>query len=446
MKFACWSKTCTRRRSFKPLALLLISLAREAIRGYNRIINEANKKAIICRDGLKPGGKERAVKYLWQSADWPRFKWDWAALAPLLSGCRQAQGYLQGKLAILGLNEREASRGQILVEEAVQTSAIEGEKIDLEAVRSSVQRHLGIKLGAKDVRNRKADGLVEMLLDATAKYAEPLSPRRLFGWQAGLFPTGYSGVRAIEVGRWRSGPVYVVSGYLGKEKVHYTAPPAEAVKREMEDFFKWWQESRGKTDGLIRAGLAHLYFVMIHPFADGNGRIARALTDMALAQDEQNGQRFCSLSREIIRHRQAYFGILDRTGKNGLDVTTWLAWFLETVQEAIREGEKNLGMVWGKFKFWQNHEHLELNARQRKVLNKLLEAEPGGFEGGLTTRKYAAMAKVSRATAFREIADLLEKKVIKPRPGKGRSTSYAIKFENIDLADSGNKKGGAPGN
>lgn len=369
------------------------------------------------------------MKYIWQAAAWPKFRWDWQALSSLLSSCRQAQGFLKGQMVILGLREKETSRGHVLVEEALQTSAIEGEKLDIEALRSSVFRRLGIDLGVKDIHDRKADGVVEMLLDATTRYEEPLTDVRLFGWQAGLFPLGFSGVTKIDVGKWRSGPVYVVSGPIGKEKVHYEAPAAKDVYREMAGLFKWWRENRGSVDGLIRAGLAHLYFVQIHPFADGNGRIARTLADTALAQDEDAGQRFYSLSQAIFRNRKAYYEILERTGKNGLNVTPWLAWFLKTLLEAMQAGAKNLETVWTKVKFWSRHDNLELNARQRKVLNKLFDQEPKGFEGGLTTRKYAAMTKTSRATAFREINELLEKKLIKPRPGRGRSTSYDLRME-----------------
>jgi Fic family protein len=366
------------------------------------------------------------MKYIWQHDEWPHFKWDLAALAPRLGACRKAQGYLQGQLAVLGFLEKETSRGNVLVEEALQTSAIEGEKIDADAVRSSVEKRLGIKLGGKNTKNRQADKLIEMLLDATAKFAESLTAKRLFAWQAGLFPTGYSGARQLETGKWRTNPIYVVSGPMGKERVHYEAPTPARVAREMAGFLGWWKDSRNSVDGLLRAGLAHLYFVMIHPFSDGNGRVARALADMALAQDESNGKRFYSLSREIIKNRRSYYDCLDSTGKSGLDITPWLQWFLETLCRAMEASAKDFEKVWDKTKFWKKHENVELSARQRKVLNKLLDAGPGEFKGGLTTRKYVAIAKVSRATAFREMADLQEKKLIKATAEKGRSAGYVI--------------------
>lgn len=366
------------------------------------------------------------MRYIWQFPDWPKFIWDLSALTPLLAAVRQAQGFLRGQLAILGLREKEVSRGRVLVEEALQTSAIEGEKLNIEALRSSVARRLGINLGAKNVRDRKADGVVEMLFDATADYFKPLTADRLFRWHSSLFPEGYFGARKVETGKWRSKPVYVVSGPVGREKVRYEAVPPESVAREMSGFFQWWKDDRKKMDGLIRAGLAHLYFVQIHPFEDGNGRIARTLADMALAQDEDAGQRYYSLSEAILKDRPNYYKVLEKTGKNGMDVTPWLVWFLRTLRTAIENSTRNLDAIWTKMKYWNRNEHLELNTRQRKILNRLLDAEPGGFEGGLTTRKYVAIAKTSRATAFREIDDLLKKKLIKPRAGKGRSASYEV--------------------
>lgn len=366
------------------------------------------------------------MKYIWQSNEWPDYKWDLAHLSPALSDCRKAQGFLQGQLAILGLGDKAASRGNVLVEEALQTSAIEGVKLDIEALRSSVARQLGIDLGAKNVHDKRADGIVKMLLDATAKYEAELTEERLWGWQASLFPTGYSDISKIEVGKWRSGKVYVVSGPMGKEKIHYEAPPAEKVREEMKGFLGWWKNSQVEIEGLIRAGVAHLYFVQIHPFADGNGRVARALADMALAQDENSGQRYYSLSEAIFKNRPAYYDMLERTGRNGLDITNWLIWFLKTLKEAIVDGEKRLAKVLMKIKFWRRHENMDLNARQRKVLNRMLDEEPGGFKGGLTTRKYLSITKTSRATAGREISDLLSKKLIKSAGGGGRSTTYEL--------------------
>lgn len=367
------------------------------------------------------------MKYIWQSKEWPNFHWDWDRITPQLGACRKAQGLVQGKLALLGLSEKNTSWGQALVEESLQTSAIEGEKIDVDALRSSVERHLGIKLGGKNTQDRRADGLVEMLLDTSLNINNRLDAKRLWGWQAGLFPTGYSGISKITAGKWRSKPVYVVSGPIGKEKIHYTAPAATVVPSEMKKFFVWWEASRGPLDGVVRAGVAHFHFVMIHPFEDGNGRVARALTDLALAQDEGGGQRCYSLSRAIIQDRKGYYAVLERAGKNGADITEWLLWYLETLKRALLEGEQQLEMVVGKIRFWQEHEKVDLNSRQRKVINKMLDAEPAGFIGGLTTKKYQSIARTSRATAFREIADMQSKGLLIVSKKGGRSTSYRIK-------------------
>ncbi len=366
------------------------------------------------------------MQYIWNNEKWPNFTWNWEKITSALSECRKAQGYLKGKLTMIKLDEQESTRGQVLVAEAIQTSAIEGEKLDLDALRSSVARHLSLKYKGKYKKDNKVEGLVEMLLDAYDNFNEPITSARLFGWHAGLFPIGYSGIKKINVGNWRSEAIYVVSGSMGKEVIHFEAPPANRVKSEMKSFFKWWADSKKNTDGLIRAGIAHLYFVMIHPFEDGNGRIARALTDMAIAQDENSGKRYYSISKEIIAKRKNYYAVLSSMGKGKLDITDWLLWFLETVNNAINEGEKSLQAILAKIKFWQECDKIDLNFRQRKVLNRMLEEEPEGFQGGLTTRKYVGITKTSRATAFREIDDMLKKSVISKREGRGRSISYSI--------------------
>jgi Fic family protein len=270
--------------------------------------------------------------------------------------------------------------------------------------------------------------LVEVILDATQKYDKTLSVNRLKGWHAALFPTGHSGLHKIRVGQWRGkDPMRVVSGPVGREKIHFEAPPGEVVEAEMKEFLQWWELSLKNTDGILRAGLAHFYFVTIHPFEDGNGRIARALTDMALAQDEKLKIRYYSLSSQIMEERDGYYDALEKCSKSGsTDVTDWLTWFLGCYQRAIRRSDKIIGNVLAKADFWQEHAQTELNGRQKKVLNRILEAGQGNFIGGLTTRKYVSITKVSRATAFREISDMLDKKVLRQLPGKGRSVHYNL--------------------
>jgi len=366
------------------------------------------------------------LQYLWQHKNWTEFRWDANALLVPLGECRLRQGRLLERVRGLGFELATEAVADVLVAEAVQTSAIEGERLDERAVRSSVARRLGLPSVGLPV-SRDADGLVSVLLDATQKYDEPLTAERLKGWQAALFPTGYSGIHRIIAGEWRGRePMRVVSGPLGRETVHFEAPPVERVEAEMQAFLSWWGKSRWKAEGILRAALAHLRFLTVHPFEDGNGRVARALTDMALAQDERESRRFYSLSSRVMAEREAYYDILERTQKGDGDVTPWLLWFLECMQRALESSEQLLGNVLAKGEFWRDHAGVPLSERQRKVVNRLLDAGPGGFEGGLTTRKYASLAGVSRVTAFREISQLLEQGMVKQNPGGGRSASYAI--------------------
>jgi Fic family protein len=269
---------------------------------------------------------------------------------------------------------------------------------------------------------------VEVILDATQKFDKALSADRLKGWHAALFPSGYSGLHKIRVGLWRGKePMHIVSGPAGREKIHFEAPPGAAVKEEMRNFLSWWESSRKTTDGILRAGLVHFYFVIIHPFEDGNGRIARALTDMALAQDEKLDIRYYSLSSQIMEERDGYYNILERISEaDNTNVTKWLSWFLECFQHAIQRSDKIIGNVLAKADFWQEHAQTELNERQKKVLNRILDVGQENFIGGLTTRKYVSMTKVSRATAFREIADMLNKEVLCQLSGKGRNVHYDL--------------------
>lgn len=368
------------------------------------------------------------MKYIWQCDSWPKFTWDSNALLFLLGQARLAQGNLLGRVKRLGFRLGEEAQADILTEEAIKTAAIEGERLDPQMVRSSVARHLGLRTAGLIPATRSIDGLVEVILDAAQKYDKVLSANRLKGWHAALFPLGYSGLHKIRVGQWRGKELmYVVSGPVGGEKIHFEAPPGEAVEAEMEQFLRWWKSSLAATDGILRVGLAHFYFVAIHPFEDGNGRIARALTDMALAQDEKSAIRYYSLSSQIMEERDEYYDILEKCSKtDSTDLTKWLVWFLECFQRAIQSSDRIIGNVLAKADFWQEHTQTELNERQKKVLNRILEARQGNFTGGLTTRKYMSIVKVSRATAFREIADMLDKKVLCQLPGKGRSVHYDL--------------------
>jgi Fic family protein len=358
------------------------------------------------------------MSYIWQDRKWPKLIWESASLLPLVSQARKAQGVLLAKVKNLGFDLGGQAQADVLTEEAIKTSAIEGERLNRDLVRSSVARHLGLPVAGLKPVTRSVDGLVEVLLDATRGYGKPLIARRLKGWQAALFPTGFSGFSKIRVGKWRGDePMRVVSGPVGHEKVHYEAPPGERVEREMRQFLAWWNSSLKSEDGLLRAGVAHFYFVTIHPFEDGNGRVARALTDMAFAQDEKLGVRYYSLSSQIMEERDEYYRVLEKCS-TGNNITDWLAWFLGCYSRAVVGTEKILSIVLEKAGFWQALSGIELNERQRKVVNRLLDAGKGGFDGGLTTRKYVSMAKVSRATAFREIADLLRKNILRQNPAK----------------------------
>jgi len=363
-------------------------------------------------------------KYVWQKSDWPNFTWDSDQLIEDLGYARKLQGQILAQANLIGLKDQAG----LLVDEAMMTSAIEGEKLNKDSVRSSVARRLGLSTAGLPAQQRHIDGLVAMLVDATANYALPLKEDRLFGWQAALFPTGYSDLRKIAVGSWRKGqePMQVVSGSFGREKVHFEAPPSAKVAKEMRAFFDWWNGPSKKMDGILRAGIAHFWFVTIHPFEDGNGRIARAITDMALAQDEQTGRRFYSLSTQISKERDAYYDILETSQKKNSDLTLWLKWFLKILYASVLSSQELIKKALVISRFWQSHDQSEFHARQVKVLNRLLEASPDGFEGGLTNRKYVSLTKVSRETAKRDLAELEARGVLQRNEGKGRSVSYSI--------------------
>ena len=377
-------------------------------------------------------------QYIWQRPSWPHFRWEDAALLKPLGDCRFQQGSLLAQMRELGFEVQQQARAEVLIEEALKTSEIEGEHLDPIAVRSSVARQLGLPSGGLPVvRNQQADGFVEILLDATRHHGRKLTADRLFGWHAALFPTGYAGIHKIRVADWRDdqkGPMQVVSGPIGRELVHYVAPPADQLEGEMKSFFRWWEKSRNELDGVLRAGVAHLWFVAVHPFEDGNGRIARTLTDMALAEDENLSTRCYSLSSQIMAERDEYYEVLERTNKQDVDITEWLKWFLKCMSRAILSSNKLLSNIMLKAHFWKRHAQTDLNVRQRKAINRLLDAGPGGFEGGMTNRKYAGLTHVSRATAQRELADLVAKGILQPNPGGGRSASYDLVWDKIQNA------------
>lgn len=365
-------------------------------------------------------------KYIWEIPNWDDFKYDPKSLIESLAKVRRAQGNLLGRISLLDLNEEIEAQSEVLVEEAVRTAEIEGMLLNREAVRFSVAVRLGLPHGII-VKDRNADGLVEVLLDAIRNNDQPLTLARLNGWQAALFPTGYSGLKKIRTGQLRGDePMQVVSGPIGKEKIHFAAPPIEQAKQELRLFIDWWNSSLGTMDGILRAAAAHLRFITIHPYEDGNGRIARALTDMALAQDEKLKVRFYSVSSQIMKTRNDYYTVLENVQSCRIEVTQWFLWFLECVDLAIEHSHNIIAHVFRRAEFWKKHTQTQLNERQRKVITKLFEAGPHGFIGGLTTRKYVAMTRTSRATAFREINDLMEKDILRHTAGKGRSVQYEI--------------------
>jgi len=362
--------------------------------------------------------------YIHELADWPKFRWDTALLAGPLAALRHRQGRLIGRMENLGFSLRAEAALQTLTTEIIKSSEIEGELLDRDSVRSSIARRLGMDIGALAPADRNVEGVVEMTLDATQNYSAPLTAARLFGWHAALFPTGYSGMRKIAVGRWRDdtrGPMQVVFGPIGQERVHFEAPAAARLDQEISAFLQWFEAGDG-TDPVLRAGLAHLWFVTIHPFDDGNGRLARAIADMALARSDKCSQRFYSMSAQIRIERNIYYGRLEKTQTDGLDITPWLEWFLGCLDRAMDQSEKNLGSVLRKARFWEIHAHKPLNERQRLMLNKLLD----GFEGKLTSSKWAQLAKCSQDTALRDILDLIEQGALAKDLGGGRSTSYSL--------------------
>jgi len=362
--------------------------------------------------------------YIHQRPEWPNLRWDEADIAAILSGLRHRQGRLLGRMDMIGLALKNEAFLSTLTSDVLKTSEIENEHLDADQVRSSLARRLGIDIGALTPADRNVEGVVEMTLDATQNYAEALTEERLFGWHAALFPTGRSGMNKIIVGNWRDdsdGPMQVVSGPMGRERVHFEAPHANQVAAEMKAFLTWFN-AKDALDPVVKAGVAHLWFVTIHPFADGNGRIARAIADLSLARSEGSAQRFYSMSTQIRTERTTYYFLLESTQRGDLDITPWLQWFLACLDRSFTGAETILGVVLNKAEFWNAHKDANLNERQKLMLNKLLD----GFDGKLTSSKWAKIAKCSQDTAGRDIDALIQLGILQKDAGGGRSTSYSL--------------------
>jgi Fic family protein len=361
--------------------------------------------------------------YIYNRKNWPHFTWNQEDMMDLLIHLRHLQGRLVGGMESFGFKWKEETLLETLTEDVIKTSEIEGEFLEHSLVRSSVARRLGMDIGGLDKSDRNVDGVVEMMIDATQQFNEPLSKERLFNWHGSLFPTGRSGWSKIQVGCWRSTPIEVVSGPLGKEKVHYEGPPANKVDYEMELFLDWVNNEK-KIDLVLKAAIAHLWFVTIHPFSDGNGRIGRAIADLLLARSENSSHRFYSLSAQIQKERKQYYTILESTQKGELNITPWIKWFCTCLERSIENASENVKVIKKKAHFWESINEIALNDRQRKIINQLLD----GFEGKLTTSKWATITKCSQDTAQRDIYNLVEKGVLIKNPEGGRSTSYSLKI------------------
>ncbi len=366
--------------------------------------------------------------YIHQLKNWPNFQWNSEKLAPLLTETRHRQGRLLGRMEGLGFMLQAEANLQTITLDVIKSSEIEGEKLQPDQVRSSVARRLGLDIAGLIAADRHVEGIVEMMMDATQNYKMTLSDERLFNWHAAMFPTARSGMQRISVARYRDNPatdpMQVVSGPIGKEKIHFEAPAASLLKKEMKNFLHWFNKE-DHTDPVIKAAIAHLWFVTIHPFDDGNGRITRAITDMQLARADNSAQRFYSMSAQIGVERNAYYNMLEKTQKGSLEITAWIEWFIKCLNSAILNTDKTLAIVLHKARFWEMHTSTPLNDRQRLMLNKLLD----GFTGKLTSSKWSIITKSSQDTAGRDINDLIEKGILVKEPGGGRSTSYIVKTQ-----------------
>lgn len=362
--------------------------------------------------------------YIYQHKNWPQFTWDNDILLTTLGFVRNLQGKLVGRMEHLGFDLRNEAILETLTLEVLKSTEIEGEFLNPEQVRSSIARRLGMDIAGLVASDRNVDAMVDLMLDAAQNFDKPMSENRLFDWHGALFPTGRSGLYKIIVGNWRNdtaGPMQVISGAFGREKVHFQAPASSVVPTEMQQFIDWF-DSNHSIEPVIKAGLAHLWFVTIHPFDDGNGRIARALTDMLLARSDGSHQRFYSMSAQIKLERKGYYEILEKTQKGDLDVTEWLLWFLNCLWNALKASDEILAKVLDKARFWQQHQQTILNGRQQLIINKLLD----GFDGKLTSSKWAKITKCSQDTALRDIQDLIQKEILSKEEGGGRNTNYEL--------------------
>jgi Fic family protein len=362
-------------------------------------------------------------RYIHQTAAWPAFSWNSKDIEFLLSGIRYRQGKLIGWMEALGFNLRNEAMLETITLDVLKSSEIEGEMLNMQQVRSSVAKRLGLKIAGMVHADRHVEGVVEMMLDATQRAIEPLTKDRLFGWHAAMFPTGHSGLYKITTGKWRKDAVQVVSGAMGRERVHFEGPDAALVEREMKQFMQWFNGMHD-VDAVLKAGIAHFWFVTVHPFDDGNGRIARAIADMQLARADGTSQRFYSMSAQIMADRKNYYQVLEKCQRGTVDITAWVVWFLRCLDRALYATEETLSMVIQKAKFWETHAKKAFNPRQKKMLNKLMD----GFDGKLVSSKWAKMAKCSHDTALRDIQELIDMKILAKEKAGGRSTSYRLRI------------------
>ncbi len=361
--------------------------------------------------------------YIYQRKTWPDFTWDLSKFSTRLGELRHRQGKIHGQMQGMGFKFQEETMLQTLTIDVIKTSEIEGEVLNPEQVRSSIARRLGIEVAGTVIAERAVDGVVEMMLDATQHYDKPLTEDRLFGWHGSLFPTGRSGPYKIKVAGWREDAIQVTSGAMGKEKIHFDAPTAQQVPNEMQHFLAWMNKEQD-LDPVVKAAVAHFWFVTVHPFDDGNGRIARAIADLQLARADKSKQRFYSMSAQILKERNEYYDILEHTQKGGLDITLWLEWFMDCLFRSMDYTDVTIDKILVRGRFWEVNRHVEFNTRQQKMIQSLLD----DFFGTLKVSTWAKMAKTSTDTALRDIQDLVDKGILN-REGSGRSTSYRLKSE-----------------
>jgi Fic family protein len=361
------------------------------------------------------------AKYIYDYNNWTDFTWRETAINALFGEVRNLQGRIIGQMNTLGFATKAETTLTTLTLDVIKSSEIEGEKLDYEQVRSSIARRLGINIAGLIPANRNVEGVVEMMLNATQNYQQPLTHKRLFAWHAALFPTGYSGMHKIEVGRYRTGEMQIVSGAMGKERIHYEAVPTNKVKAEMDKFLTWFND-KSTIDPVLKSAIAHFWFIIIHPFDDGNGRISRAISDLMLARADGTSERYYSMSSQILVERKQYYAVLQKVQHSNGDITDWLDWFLHCLKNALLATETTLQKILYKTEFWKIHENTALNSRQRLVLNKLLD----GFAGKLKSSKWAKIAKCSPDTALRDIKDLIEKGILQQEQQGGRSTNYEL--------------------